>query len=241
VSKLSAESNAIQVQIEINGKQETITGSHLLVAAGRRVNVDGLGLEKAGVDYSRKGIVVDKRLRTSNRRIYAIGDVAGGYQFTHIANYHAGIVIRNILFRLPAKVDYKSLPWVTYTLPELAHAGLTSEAALKQDPDAKIISCDLSEIDRAQAEHDTTGKIKLIASKKGKVLGVSILAPHAGEMILPWVMMIREGRSLRSLTDAIVPYPTYSELSKRVASEFYAPALFSDKVKWLVRMLLKLG
>lgn len=227
----------IEIVVEENGKQQTISGSHLLVAAGRRVNVDGLALEKAGVTYTPKGIQVDATLRTSNKRVYAIGDVAGGYQFTHIANYHAGIVIRNILFKLPAKVNYSAIPWVTYTDIELAHVGLSTEEAMREDPAAKVFSMDLAASDRAQAERELTGKIKIAVNKNGRVYGVSILAPHAGELLLPWIMIIREKKTLRSLTDCIVPYPTYSELSKRVAGEFYAPKLFSPLVKWVVRLL----
>lgn len=180
---------------------------------------------------------MDASLRTTNKRVYAIGDVAGGYQFTHIANYHAGIVVRNILFKLPAKVDYAAIPWVTYTDLELAHAGLLADAAMQQYPDAKIMTMNLDVSDRAQAEHELIGKIKMIVTKKGRVLGVSILAPHAGELLLPWIMMIREKKTLRSLTDVIVPYPTYSELSKRIAGEFYASKLFSPMVKRIVRIL----
>lgn len=227
----------IEIVIEENGKQQTISGSHLLVAAGRRVNVEGLDLENAGVAYTPKGIEVDATLRTTNKRVYAIGDVAGGYQFTHIANYHAGIVIRNILFKLPAKVNYSAIPWVTYTDLELAHVGLSTEEAMREDPAAKVFSMDLAASDRAQAERELTGKIKIAVNKKGRVYGVSILAPHAGELLLPWIMIIREKKTLRSLTDCIVPYPTYSELSKRVAGEFYAPKLFSPLVKWVVRLL----
>lgn len=237
IIKVTQANQAIEIIIDNNGQQQTITGSHLLVAAGRKVNVTELGLEKAGIEFSPKGIKVDASLRTTNKRVYAIGDAAGSYQFTHIANYHAGIVIRNILFKLPAKVDYAAIPWVTYTDLELAHAGLSADAALQQHPDAKIMTMNLDVSDRAQAEHELTGKIKVIATKKGRVLGVSILAPHAGELLLPWIMMIREKKTLRSLTDVIVPYPTYSELSKRIAGEFYAPKLFSPMVKRVVRWL----
>ena len=121
-------------------REQRLVGSHLLVAAGRRANVDGLGLEAAGVEYSPKGIVVDDRLRTTNRRIYAIGDVAGGLQFTHMAAYHAGIVIRNALFRLPARVDTRAVPWVTYTEPELAQVGLTEAAAKERGLEVEALT-----------------------------------------------------------------------------------------------------
>lgn len=236
----STENNHIAVTIEKDGKTETIAGTHLLVSTGRRANVQGLGLEKAHVNYSSKGIKVDNRLRSSNKRIYAIGDVAGSFQFTHIANYHAGIVLRNILFRLPAKVDYRAVPWVTYTEPEMAHVGLTAED-VKNRSDIQITEWPYEDNDRAQAENETVGKIKVITDKKARILGVTIVGSKAGELILPWIIAIRGKKTLRTFTDTIVPYPTLSELSKRVAGKFYTPKLFSNKTRWLVKLLLKLG
>jgi len=229
--------NQQTVSIKNNGKMIDIQGSHILVATGRRANVNHLDLEKAGVQYSPKGIEVDKRLRSSNKKIYAIGDVAGGFQFTHIASYHASIVLKNILFRWPAKVDYRAVPWVTYTEPEMAHVGLLAKDAEKRS-ELKITESAFSNNDRAQAEHHIIGKIKVITNKKAQILGVTIVGAHAGELILPWVIAVREKKTLRTFTDTIVPYPTFSEISKRVAGEFYAPTLFSDKVKRLVKLLL---
>ena len=223
VQKISKQTeNEISITIEQDGKTQTIKGSHLLVSTGRRANVQGLDLEKAHVNYSPKGITVDARLRSSNKNIYAIGDVAGSFQFTHIANYHAGIVLKNILFRLPAKVDYRAVPWVTYTEPEMAHVGLTLEEAQKRS-DIQITEWLFEENDRAQAAHETLGKIKVITNKKARILGVTIVGAKAGELILPWIIAIREKKTLRTLTDTIVPYPTLSEISKRVSGEFYAP------------------
>lgn len=230
----------LSIRIEKEGKIQTIIGSHLLVSTGRQANVQGLNLEKAGVTYSPKGIKVDDRLRSSNKKIYAIGDVTGSFQFTHIANYHAGIVLKNILFRLPAKINYQAVPWVTYTKPEMAHAGMTLAEAQKLS-DIEIKEWSFEDNDRAQAEHETIGKIKVITNKKAKILGVTIVGNKAGELILPWVIAIRENKSLRSFTDVIVPYPTLSEISKRVAGQFYMKKLFSNKTRQLVRLLLKLG
>ncbi|MFZ9035846.1 MAG: dihydrolipoyl dehydrogenase family protein [Francisellaceae bacterium] len=231
----------ITVTCEQKGKALTINGSHVLVATGRRANVQGLDLEKAGINYSAKGIVVDNRLRTSNKKIFAIGDVTGGFQFTHVAGYHAGVVIKNALFRLPAKVNYQALPWVTYTEPELAHVGLLTQEAEKQGLTITITEWPFFDNDRAQTEGNTQGKIKILTDKKARILGATIVGRHAGDLILPWVMAIREGRTLRSFTDAIAPYPTLSEISKRVAGDYYTPLLFSEKTRRLVRWLLKLG
>jgi pyruvate/2-oxoglutarate dehydrogenase complex dihydrolipoamide dehydrogenase (E3) component len=221
---------------------ERIEATHLLVAAGRRPNVAGLGLENAGILYSPKGIEVDARLRTSNRKVYAIGDVAGGPQFTHVAGYHAGIVIRNALFRLPAKVDYRALPRVTYTAPELAQAGLTEAAAREQAGDRlTILRWPLHENDRAQAERMTGGLVKIVASRRGKVLGASILAPNAGELIQLWCLAIQEGIGVKAVAGMIAPYPTFGEASKRAAATFFVPTLFSGRTKKLVRFLAKFG
>lgn len=230
----------ISISIESQNEPSTITGTHLLIATGRRANVSGLDLEKAGVQYTPKGIEINQRLQTSNKKIYAIGDVAGPYQLTHMAGYQAGIALRNIVFKWPAKVNYQAVPWVTYTEPELAHVGLLATDAQNR-PDFQITEWPFVDNDRAQTERTLNGKIKIITDKKARILGVTIVGPHAGELILPWVMAIREQKTLRSFTDVIAPYPTLSEISKRVAGAFYTPKLFSDKTRWLVRMLQKLG
>lgn len=218
--------------IAVHLEKETIQGSHLLMATGRKPTVTDLGLEQAGVHYSTKGINVDARLRTSNKRIYAIGDVTGGYQFTHMAGYHAQIVIKNCLFHIPAKVNTRAVPWVTFTDPEVAHVGETP-------PTAKVFLLPYKDNDRAQAERESDGLIKVSVTKKGQALGVSIIGANAGELILPWSLAIEKKLKVRSLADLIVPYPTLSELTKKVASSFYTPLLFSPFTKGLVRFLMK--
>lgn len=227
----------IKITFEVNGQTQTLIGSHLLVAAGRKSNHEDLNLDKAHIDHTPKGINVDTRLRTTNKRVYAIGDVVGPYQLTHMANYQAGIIIRNVIFKKPSHVNYQSVPWVTYTIPELAHVGMLESEALAKDPQAKVFVIEMTDNDRAQAEHKTQGKIKLIVDKKARIYGVSILAEGAGELILPWVMLINNHQTLRELTDTIVPYPTLSEINKRIASEFYKPILFSKSVRSLVSFL----
>jgi pyruvate/2-oxoglutarate dehydrogenase complex dihydrolipoamide dehydrogenase (E3) component len=219
-----------------------IEGSHLLVAAGRRPQFDHLGLDAAEVAHTPKGVTVDRRLRTSNRRVFAIGDVAGGPAFTHMAGHHASVVIQNALFRLPAKVNQSAVPWVTYTDPELAQIGLTeAEARARHGNSVRVVWEPFAGNDRARAERATEGGIKLVATKQGRVLGVGIVGRHAGELVLPWALAIDQGLKLKALAAAIVPYPTLSEISKRAAGQFYAPALFGPRVKWLVRVLAKLG
>jgi pyruvate/2-oxoglutarate dehydrogenase complex dihydrolipoamide dehydrogenase (E3) component len=224
------------------GDGERILGSHLLVAAGRRPNIAALDLDKAGIAHNHKGIVVDARLRTSDRHVFAIGDVAGGPQFTHAAGYHAGIVIRNALFRIPAKIDYRALPWVTYTDPELAHVGLAEAAARERHgKDIVILRSAFHENDRAQTERATHGLVKVVTRKNGRILGASILGAQAGELIHPWVLAIGQGLKIKAMAGMIAPYPTLGEASKRAAGSFYIAALFGARTKSLVRFLARFG
>lgn len=225
------------VVINHQSQEKVITGSHILVAAGRTANISELALDEAKVAFDRNGVLVDKRLRSSNKKIFAMGDVIGQHQFTHMANYHAGIILKNCLFRLPAKVKTYFVPWVTYTSPELAHVGLTTKQVEKNSLEVVIIESAYSENDRAQAEGKTKGKIKVISDRKGRVLGVAIVGEQAGELIMPWLLMVQNKYSLRKLTDLIVPYPIFSELNKRVAAKFFHDKLFSAKVRKIVSFI----
>jgi pyruvate/2-oxoglutarate dehydrogenase complex dihydrolipoamide dehydrogenase (E3) component len=219
-----------------------IAGSHLLVAVGRQPNVEALNLEAAGIATSHLGIVTDRGLRCwTNKRVYAVGDIAdpigiGPRAFTHVGLYHAGIVIRRALFRLPAKVNYAALPRVTYTDPELAQTGMTEAEAKAEGGTVRILRWPLSDNDRAVAELDETGLVKLVV-RGSRVVGAGILAPHAGEMIGQWTLAIARRIPLSALAGLIVPYPTRSEAGKRAAGSFYTARLFSDRTKALVRFL----
>ncbi|HAT36314.1 MAG TPA: dihydrolipoamide dehydrogenase [Rhodospirillaceae bacterium] len=241
IAKVAKDVDGVTVTLDKDGTEETVTGSHLLIAAGRNPNLDGLDLEAAGIDYERKGIKVDARLRTSNKRVFAIGDVAGGLQFTHAAGYHAGIIIRNILFKMPAKVNYDAFPWVTYTDPEIAHVGQTEvQAAETHGKDIRILRFAFAENDRAQAERETDGMIKVVTDKKGRILGCSMAGTRAGELILPWALAISQKMKIGAMAGVVAPYPTLSEVSKRAAGSYYTPSLFSERTKKIVRFLLKL-
>ena len=218
-----------------------LSGSHLLVAAGRRPKIEGLGLEDAGVVLNDGVPLIDTRMRTTNKRIFAIGDVVGPYRFTHTASYQARIVITNALFRLPARVRYDAVPWVTYTDPELAHVGLSEAEARAKGNEVRILRFPFEENDRAIAEGATRGLVKVVATRRGRVLGASIVGAHAGELILPWVLAVKYRLGVGKLAQAIVPYPTLSEASARAAGSFHAPMLFGPRTKRLVRMLARLG
>ncbi|MEM6421596.1 MAG: FAD-dependent oxidoreductase [Pseudomonadota bacterium] len=240
VAEVSGEAGAITLTLEGG---ETVTGTHLLVAAGRRANTD-LDLEAGGIEFTRGGITIDKGLRSvSNNRVYAIGDVAGGLQFTHVAGYHAGLVVRNALFRLPVKNETKHIPWVSYTDPELAQAGLTEAQAKEEHGDAvEVMRFPFADNDRAVADARREGLIKVMTGRKGKILGASIVGPQAGELILPWAMALANGLKIGAMANSVAAYPTLSEVSKRAAGAYYAPRLFkSDFVKRAVRLLAKLG
>jgi pyruvate/2-oxoglutarate dehydrogenase complex dihydrolipoamide dehydrogenase (E3) component len=219
---------------------EHIIGSHLLLAAGRRPDTAALNLDAAAIETTPHGIKLDARLRTTNRHIFAIGDAAGGPQFTHVALYHAGIVIRNALFRLPARVDYRALPWVTYTDPELAQAGLT-EAAARAQGTVGIERWPFADNDRAHTERDTAGEVKIITRRNGRILGATILGAGAGDLILPWALGISQRLKIAALANLIVPYPTRGEAGKRAAGAYYTPTLFAPRTRRLVRLLARFG
>jgi pyruvate/2-oxoglutarate dehydrogenase complex dihydrolipoamide dehydrogenase (E3) component len=219
-----------------------VAGSLLLIAAGRDPSTDGLDLAAAGIDATVRGITVDSRLRTSNRRVFAIGDVAGGPQFTHVALYHAGIVIRNALFRLPTHVDYRALPWVTYSDPELAQVGMSEAAARDAHGDKiRVLRWNFADNDRAHTERDTIGMIKIVTLANGRILGAAILGSGAGDQIMAWALAISRRLKIGALANLVVPYPTRGEAGKRAAGSFYAPALFSPRTRRLVRLLAHFG
>jgi pyruvate/2-oxoglutarate dehydrogenase complex dihydrolipoamide dehydrogenase (E3) component len=228
-----------------DGWRGTVTGSHLLVATGRRPVTDGLGLEAAGIAFDGSGIKVDKGLRTTNKRVYAIGDCVGGeagaLRFTHVANYHAGIVVRRALFRLPARVDNAKVPRVTFTDPELASVGLSEEEARASHRAIRILRWPLSENDRAQAERATDGHLKAVVTRGGRILGCAIAAPHAGDLIVPWALALSKGLKVQDLAGIVFPYPTLSEVTKRAAVEFVRPAAQNPWLRRVIAAVRRLG
>ena len=241
VERVERSVQGVAVHIGKQGETEIIKGTHLLVATGRRPNVKSLHLERAGVAYDENGIKVNQHLKTTNRRIYAIGDVIGGAQFTHLANYHAGIVIRNALFRLRPKVSAAAIPRVIYTEPELAQVGLTEAEARKCRRSIRILRWPFADNDRAQAERATDGFIKVITKKNGEILGCTIVGAAAGELIQLWVVAIDKGMKVGDLTSFVLPYPTLSEISKRVAFTYYQPTLTKRWLRSMISLLRRFG
>jgi pyruvate/2-oxoglutarate dehydrogenase complex dihydrolipoamide dehydrogenase (E3) component len=241
VERVSGGTRLVDVHVVEGGISEVVRGTHLLVATGRVPNVAGLNLEAANIKYDSRGIMVNKGLVTSNSRVFAIGDVTGGPQFTHVANYHAGIVLRRALFRQPATVDPGIMPWVTFTDPELAHVGLTEDAARKETGKVRVFRWPYHENDRAQTERTTDGFIKVVTDRKGRILGASIVGAHAGEVIQVYALAVSQGLNIKAMTQWISPYPTFAEINKRVAFGYYASAAASPFVRKVIAWLAKLG
>ncbi len=238
-ARISGSEGAIVVETEDGAVFE---GSHLLVAVGRQVNVDTLDLEKAGVDYTRGGVTVDKGLRSTNKRVYAVGDAAGGMQFTHVASYHAGVIIRPMLFGLPAKARTDHIPWVTYTAPELAQVGMTEAEARKAHGDRLFVArAKFDHNDRAIATGQGRGFLKVMVVK-GRPVGATMVGPQAGELIHIWSLAIASNLKMSAISGMVAPYPTLGEINKRAASAYFSPKLFdSPLVKRIVSFTQRFG
>ena len=222
----------VEVSIERNdGESLSLRAEKLFVAMGRSPNLEGLELEKAGVEHDERGIKVDNRMRTSRKHIYAAGDVTGDYQFTHAAGYEGGIVISNAIFHLPRKTDYTFLPWCTYTDPELASIGLNEKRAAEADMEYSVWTEEFINNDRSLAEGEKSGRIKMILDEKERPAGVQILGPGSGDLIAEWVAVLNSKMKLSRLASAVHPYPTLAEINKRVASNYLSPKLFSEKMQ----------
>ena len=242
IDRIEGRAGAIRVTIRAGDRSEVVEGTHLLVAAGRKPNIAGLDLAAAGIAVGPAGIKVNAGMVTSNRRVFAIGDCTGGAQFTHVANYHAGLVVRRALFRLPVKVDASLIGWVTFTQPELAHVGL-SEAQARTVHGRKIavLRWPYRENDRAQAERATEGFVKVVTDRRGRILGVDIVGEHAGELIQMWSLAIAQKLNIKAMTGWISPYPTFTEINKRAAYRYYANAASNPWVRKVIGWLKAWG
>ncbi|HBQ50267.1 MAG TPA: dihydrolipoamide dehydrogenase [Hyphomonas atlantica] len=215
--------------IEIHAKDGRVfKGSHLLMAVGRKANTGRLNLDAAGIETTKRGIKVDASMRTTNRRVYAIGDVAGGLQFTHVAGYHAGLIIRQALLGLPAKMRSDHIPWATYTDPELAQVGQTeAQARQEHGGNLEVVRFHYNHNDRAIAERKTAGLIKVMVVR-GRPVGVSIAGAQAGELINLWALVLANGLKMKHVANMVAPYPTLGEINKRAAGAYFSPRLFDS-------------
>lgn len=237
VLKIERQNGGVQVVLKHDQHGEIrLSGSHLLVAAGRKPNLENLGLENAGVALEKGRLVLDARLRTTSQNIYACGDVAGPYLFTHMAEHQAGVVLKNALFHWPSKVQNSAIPWCTFTDPELARVGLSEEEAQQQGIVHRVYRFPFVEIDRAVAEGETVGMAKIITSLRGKLLGACIAGPQAGELIAEYALAIRKGMKASDLSNTIHVYPTLAQINRRVADQRLKEALTPVRKKWLKRI-----
>ncbi len=235
---VTAEGGVKKISLRDSAGQElVVSASDILVAVGRTVNVQGLGLEQAGVRYSDKGIAVDARLRTSTKHIYGAGDVIGGYQFTHAAGYEGGVIVSNAVIGLPRKTEYRWMPHCTYSDPELAGIGWNEKQLQERGIDYQVYEEYFADNDRARAEAETSGKIKLFLDKKGKVLGIAMLGFHSGDLLSEWVGILNGKVKLSTVAGSVHPYPTFGEINKRVISSYFSEKIFSDKVRRTLKLV----
>jgi pyruvate/2-oxoglutarate dehydrogenase complex dihydrolipoamide dehydrogenase (E3) component len=231
----------IEIDIVTPDGPETIKGSHVLVAAGRRPNLEDLDLDAAGIRYEPHGIIVDKRLRTSNKRVYAVGDVTVGPKAAHLASYQAELVVRHALFRQRISLDHQAIPTVTHTEPELAQVGFLEDEARAHSGVIRVLRWPYGENDRAQASLATAGHIKVITDRRGDILGASIVGAEAGENITAWTLAIAQKLNIRAFAGLVVPYPAYAEVGKRAAMTYFMRGLTSSGVRRIIGWLRRLG
>ncbi|NBC28135.1 MAG: FAD-dependent oxidoreductase [Bacteroidetes bacterium] len=237
VKEISKSSEGVAVTIDRDGNESVLQANRVLLATGRRANIKSLDLEAAGVEYGKAGITVDDKCRTNKRHIYAIGDVTGRYQFTHMSEHMAKVATSNALIKVPMKIDKDHVPWVTYTEPELGHIGATEKELTESGTSFEVYKFPFSKIDRAITDGQTTGMIKVYAKKwSGKILGASVLGAHAGEMISQYALAMRNGVSLRDFSDTIHPYPSYGLGARRAADQWYIRNQSETMVKWIKRI-----
>lgn len=234
VLKLEHANGEVRVLLEHPQQgQYWLSGSHMLIAAGRKPNLENLGLRLAGVELDNGRLILDARLRTSNKNIYACGDVAGPYLFTHMAEHQAGVVLRNALFHWPSKAQTRNIPWCTYTDPELARVGLSETEAMAQSIAHRVYRFPFADIDRAVTAGETFGLAKIITTPRGKLLGACIVGPQAGELIAEYVLAISKGMSAADLSNTIHIYPTLAQINRRVADQRLKEALTPQRKRWL--------
>lgn len=236
----ASQGNSHTITIQYEGTEKILSADTVLLAQGRTPNTEGLGLSAIDLAYSRHGITVDRRMRTSHKHIYAPGDINGSFQFTHAAGYEGGIVVSNAIFRLPRKTDTTWMPWCTYTDPELASIGMNEKGAQAAGVAYTVWKEEFAANDRAITEGCEAGMLKLLLDNKERPLGVQILGPRAGDLLSEWVAVLNSGVKLSTLAGAIHPYPTLGEINKRVAGSYLAPKIFSPKVQKALRLLFSL-
>lgn len=237
VKSISKSAEKVKVTIEINGVEKVVSGDKLLMATGRKPNLEGLGLDEAGIVYTKKGITINSSCRTNKKNIYAIGDISSKYQFTHMSEHMAKIATSRALLKLPMKMDLKHITWATFTSPEIAHVGATEKELNEKGEKFEVYRFPYSKIDRAVTEGETVGLIKIYGKKfSGKILGASVVGAHAGEFISEYAVAMKNGVSLRNLADTIHPYPSWGLGARRAADQWYIRNQSAGTVRWIKRI-----
>jgi pyruvate/2-oxoglutarate dehydrogenase complex dihydrolipoamide dehydrogenase (E3) component len=232
---------SVEVDIVTPAGAEIVRGSHVLVAAGRRPNVEDLDLDAGRIRYEPRGIIVDKRMRTTNRCVYAVGDVVAGPKSPQLASYHAELVVRHALFRQQVSADHRAVPTVTHTDPELAQVGLLEDEARAHSGAIRVLRWPYRENDRAQCTQATNGHIKVITDRRGDILGATIVGPEAGENIVAWTLAVGQKLNISAFAGLVVPYPAYAEVGKRAAMTYFMRGLTSSWVRRIMGWLRRLG
>ncbi len=227
------------VNIRRNGQEMQVAGDQVLVALGRRGNTAELDLEAAGVETERSFIKVDRKLRSSNPRVYAAGDVNGNYLFTHVAGAEGSFLVKQLALHLPGSMSYQNVPWCTYSDPELASIGYNETRAQQGGLTYRTVYTGFDEIDRARAEGYEEGQIKILLDSKEKIIGVQIAGGHAGELLLPAVIAVQQHWKLGTLMKPMYPYPTMAEIHKRAAGNYLSPRLFNPRVRSILKAIFR--
>lgn len=237
VKSISEADGKVNVHIEIEGEEKIVSGDKLLMATGRKPNLDGLGLDEASVEYTKKGITINDSCRTNKKNIYAIGDIASKYQFTHMSEHMAKIATSRAMLKIPMKMDLKHITWATFTSPEVAHVGATEKELNEKGEKFEVYRFPYSKIDRAVTEGESVGLIKIFAKKfSGKILGASVVGAHAGEFISEYAVAMKNGVSLRNIADTMHPYPSWGLGARRAADQWYIKNQSAGTVKWIKRI-----
>jgi pyruvate/2-oxoglutarate dehydrogenase complex dihydrolipoamide dehydrogenase (E3) component len=232
VAGVEPDGAGVRVRCTVGGAEQVVEADALLVATGRKPNVEGLGLEAAGVAYTRRGITVNERCRTSQRHIFAAGDCTGEYQLTHMSEHMAKVAATNAVLRVPMRMDRAGLTWTTFTSPEIAQLGSTEADLAAAGTRFVTYRFPYAKVDRAVTEESTTGHIKILATPlTGKILGASVVGERAGELISIFGVARKAGASVRTVADTIFPYPTYGLGARRAADQYYIQKQYPAFVK----------
>ncbi|MCR4318766.1 MAG: mercuric reductase [Candidatus Brocadiaceae bacterium] len=239
--KQNGDQKGIEVIAVCSGQKKTFQADEFMIAIGRAPNLEGLNLEAAGVDVEKRAIVVNRSMRTTARNIWACGDVTGQYLFTHVAEYQAGLVVANALIPfMKRKANYRVVPWVTYTDPELGRVGLTEDEARQRYNHIKVYRYDVKDLDRAVIEGEDKGIIKIVCTKKGEILGAHVLAPRGGEIVHEFVLAMQNNLGVKSITNTIHVYPTLSQAVRRATNKYYAEKIFSGWIPKVTKKLIRI-